>query len=214
MTKEQFEILKTLLEKLITILTRDKPDEYLIYWMPLIAALIGATAALVPQIIMWFIKTKRQKKEKCRELIADAYRNSFLLVEYYKELVMHKVHKHYWYKSSTFETDSKYHDLYYERHHESSEDSFQTELRIKPLLADYVRIVKSFQIINGENKKINSVIEEMSLFKPRKVSRFDGVPNDKLYEESVKEEDSLKKEYSRYKEFFDIINSEMEKSLN
>ncbi len=214
MTKEQFEILKSLLEKLITILSRDNPYEYLNYWIPLISALIGATAVLVPQFIMWFIKMKREKKDKCRELIADAYRNSFLLVEYYKELVMHKVHKYYWYKSSTYETDPKYHDLYYERHHESSEDSFETELRIKPLLADYVRIVKSFQIINGDNKKINSVIEEISLFKPRKASRFDGVPNDKLHDESVKEEDNLNKEYGRYKEFFDIINSEMEKSLN
>ncbi len=213
MSKEEFQILRALLEKLITVLSPNNPYESIAYWLPLISALIGATAVLIPQFIMWFVKLRKERVEKSRELLAEAYRNSFLLIEYYKDFVMHKVHKQYWYKAHTKETDSKYKELYYQRHHESNEDSFETNLRIKPLIADYVKIVKNFQILNNNNGEINSVLEEMSLFKPRKASNFDSVADDNLYAESVKEEESLNKEYGKYKEFFDKINSEMEKSL-
>lgn len=209
MQKEEFEILKSLLEKLITVLSRDNP------YMPLLLVFLGAVLAIAPQLLFWYLQLKKEKKEKLRELLAEAYKQSNLLTEYYKELVMHKVHKNFWHQSSEYAAfnDSKKADVYYSKHLESSKESFITEFRIRNLFAEYVKTLKSFQVYNGKIEMIDKVVKELNGFKPRKPKTFENIQDADLKEAAIKEEAELNLEYSRYGEYFASINDLIEKAL-
>lgn len=209
MNKDEFEILKSLLEKLIAILSRNNP------FMPLYMVSLGAVLASIPPIIFWFLQLKKEKKGKIRELIAEAYRQSQLLTDYYKELVMHKVHKNFWHQSSEYASinNPKKHDLYYSNHLESGKESFMTELRIRNLFAEYRKTLKSCQIYSGKVEIIDVILKEIKDYKPRKPKTFENIPDNDLREAEIKEENELNNEYLKYSEYFDSINKLLEKEL-
>jgi hypothetical protein len=199
MTNEDFIILKSLLEKLIDILSSNNP------YMPLFLVLIGAVSAIIPQSIYLLLQSRKEKKEKIRGLLADTYKYSQLLKDYYKELVMHKVHKNYWHQSSINVHDQKLGDLYYSWSNESSKKSFDTELRIRNTYSEFVKIVRSFEIYTGRIEVIDSILKDISSYKPRKVKQFNDIADENLRDAANKEEEELQKEYEKYSEFYDSI---------
>ncbi len=209
MSKDEFEILKSLLEKLITVLSCENP------YMSFYLVSLGAFIAFTTQIIFWILQLRKEKREKVRELVAEAYRQSQLLTEYYKELVMHKVHKNFWHQSSEYAAfnDSKKADVYYSKHLESGKESFITELRIRNLFAEYVKTLKSFQIYNGKVEMIDVTLKEMIDYKPRRPKTFENTPDADLRKAAIKEEDELNNEYYKYGEYFISINKSMEKEF-
>jgi hypothetical protein len=208
MTKEEFEILKGLLEKLIDILSNNNQ------YMPILLVLFGALAGIIPQFVFWILQNRKEKKNKKRELLAEAYKTSQLLSDYYKELVMHKTHKNFWHQSSEYAfQDTKQSEIYYAKHLESGKESFATEFRIKNLYAEYIKTIKSFQIYNGEIEKLDEILKEIANYKPRKPKTFENIPDKDLREAAIKEEDELNKEYVAYAVYYDKINKLLEKEL-
>lgn len=177
----------------------------------LLAALIGATAAIIPQIIMHFLNRKKSKRQEIRNIIGEERRLAFLLEEYYKELVMHKTHKQYWYKASTLQhLDKKERDDAHKTHLERNQKSFETMDKIRIAMADYIRTITLFLRLNGSNSKIEKILGEVKRFKPRKANEYNGIDNStELYKAQDKDEDDLNEEYSFYSKSFSKINKQM-----
>jgi len=181
----------------------------------LLAAAIGATAAILSQLVVFLLTRFKERGNLRRELVAEERRIAFLLTEYYKDLVMHKVHKQYWYRTSEVHQpgteDSK--DSH-ERHFTSNQRSFETMTKIRETTSEYFKTVTYFTNLTGQNKMISETLSKIKSFKPRKASTFSEVTT---YRELLKaqpiEEEALNKEYLYYSDCFDKINVEMTKKM-
>lgn len=177
----------------------------------LIAASIGALAAILPQFIIFFLTRFKEISNQIRELIAEERRIAYLLTELYKELVMHKVHKQYWYRTSEIHhpntDDSK--DSH-ERHFISNQRSFETMTKIRITMSDYFKTVTLFTNLAGKNVTIDETMSAIKTFKPRKASNFSEISTyEELVKAEAKEEELLNEVYLFYSDCFDRINSEM-----
>lgn len=181
----------------------------------LTAAAVGASAAILSQLFTFFLTRFKERTNLKKELVAEERRIAFLQTEYFKEIVMHKVHKQYWYRTSELHppetTDSK--DSH-ERHFQSNQRSFEAMSKLRVTTSEYFKIVTHFTIISGQNKVINQSLADIKLFKPRKASDFAqvGTYNELLRAHTI-EEDELNKVYLYYSDRFDIINAEMTKKV-
>jgi len=181
----------------------------------LIAAAIGASAAILSQLVIFLLTRFKERSNLRQELVAEERRIAYLLTEYYKELVMHKVHKQYWYRTSELHNpgteDGK--DSH-ERHFISNQRSFETMTKIRVTTSEYFKIVSRFTNLNGRNELINQTLAEIKSFEPRKASVFSEI---KTYEELLIaqeiEEKELNKVYLFYSSCFDRINIEMTKEM-
>jgi hypothetical protein len=210
MSKEEFDILKYLLEKLIIILSSQNP------YMPIIYVAVGAIIPALSSLLSYHYKYKKRKEEKIRELLGDAIYQSELLISSYKELVMHKVHKNYWFQSCEHYKlkDSKYAEIYYSKHFESSKNAFSVEYRIGKLLAAYIKTIKKYELYNGKIEKVDLIIKEINEYKPRKPKEFEDVFAPDLQTASNDEEDALNKEYAKYGDYFYQINKILEGGIS
>ena len=66
----------------------------------LIAAVIGASAAILSQLIIFSLDKRKEKNKLKMELVADERRLSLILAAYYKEFIACSVSKAYWYQCS------------------------------------------------------------------------------------------------------------------
>jgi hypothetical protein len=96
-------------------------------------------------------------------------------------------------------------DVYYSWSNESSKKSFDTELRIRNTYSEFVKIVRSFEIYTGRIEVIDSILKDISSYKPRKVKQFNDIADENLRDAANKEEEELQKEYEKYSEFYDSI---------
>ncbi|MBL0913815.1 MAG: hypothetical protein IBJ09_15725 [Bacteroidia bacterium] len=177
----------------------------------LYAAMIGACAAILSQVIIFLLNRYKERNNLREELIAEERRISYLLTEYYKDLVMHKVHKQYWYRTSEVHNpgteDSK--DSH-RKHFESNQKSFETMGKIRVIMSDYFKVVTHFTNQTGKNKIIENNLIAIKKFQPRKASTFSEVDDySALLVAQSKEEENLNKEYLFYSNCFDRINAEM-----
>lgn len=181
----------------------------------LIAATIGALAAILAQLIIFILTRTKERSNLINELIADERRIAFLLTEYYKELVMHKVHKQYWFRTSEIhmpgtETSKDSH----ERHFLSNQRSFETMRNVRVTTSEYFKTVTHFTNLTGQNKLINQALSEIRAFVPRKASNFSEVMTyENLLIAQAKEEKDLNVVYHFYSDCFDKINTEMIKKM-
>lgn len=173
----------------------------------LLASLIGATAAIIPQIIMHLLDSNKSKKQKIRNIVGEERRLAFLLEEYYKELVMFKTHKQYWYKASTLsEFNESERDHSHKTHLEKNMKSFETMEKIRLAMADYIKNITVYLKLVGKNSEITETIESIKKFKPRKASEYDGIENSAdLFKAQDEDEDNLNEEYKFYANSFDKI---------
>ncbi len=186
-------------------------SEYMNIPIPIVTALIGVFSALVVQGLFFLIRTTQENNRKSKELFAEIESYSFLLRKFYKELVMHKVHKHYWFKASVLENDSKYENIYYNNHLESNQSAFAVENKINQTFSSYTKALRSYLFIKGKNKTIDEYLNKYKNFEPRKSSEFEGVPFDKLREYEIKEENDLNEIYSKFGEYLEEINKLLDK---
>jgi hypothetical protein len=177
----------------------------------LYAAAIGASAAILAQLIIFFLTRYKERDNLKQDLIAEERRLALLLTEYYKELVMHKVHKQYWIKTSDLPANSEEEAKdWYNRHFLSSQRSFETLTKIKVILSDYYQTVTRFINLTCKNEKITQVLKDIKSFKPRKASTFDNVETySQLLTAHDAEENSLNEVYLYYSNCFDKINGQM-----
>ncbi len=206
----QIEIIGKQLDKVVNAVTQH-PTGMTSGQIALFAAAIGATAAILSQLVIFLLTKFKERGNLKKELIAEERRVAFLITEYYKELVMHKVHKQYWYRTSELHNqgteDGK--DSH-NRHFASNQKGFETMNKIRETTAQYFKVVTHFTNLTGSNEIINTALKEIKSFKPRKASEFSEV---RSYPELLKaqaiEEAELNKEYLFYSECFDKINIEM-----
>ena len=210
MDTTKIEIVGKQVDRAITAITQH-PDGLSSGQIAIIAAAIGASAAILPQFIIFFLTRRKERNNLKRELIADERRIALLLTEYYKELVMHKVHKQYWIKASDLPSNSPEEGKdWYNRHFLSSQRSFETLTKIRVTLSDYFKIVTHFINLTRKNPGIEQALKDIKSFKPRKASEFERVKTyPELLKETEKEEDGLNNVYLNYSACFDRINNEM-----
>gem|GEM_PF-7028213 len=179
----------------------------------ILAALVGAVAAIIPQVIMHYLDRSKTKNDQLRNIIGEERRLAFLLEEYFKEVVMYKTHKQYWYKVSTLtEFDENQSNESHKTHLEKNQKSFEAIDKVRVVMADYFKTVTLFLKLNGKNKRIENLLKEIKKFEPRKASEFDGINNlEDLFRAQDEEEDALNKEYSFYSDCFDKIYKQMTK---
>ena len=177
----------------------------------LLAALIGATAAIIPQIIMHFLDRNKSKRQEIRNIIGEERRLAYLLEEYYKELVMYKTHKQYWYKASVLnEFNEKERDEAHKTHLEKNKKSFESMDKIRLAMADYVKNATLFLKLDGEDDKIENILVEIKEFKPRKASEYEGIESSSdLFKAQDIDEDELNEEYRFYSNSFEKIYNQM-----
>lgn len=208
MSKEEFEIIKTLLEKLISILNDNNP------YMPIILVAVGALLSLSGQGLFWILRLRNERKIQTIELLSEVIRLSQLLKDSYKELVMHKVHKNFWFQSHIYAIGSKYEEIYYLKHLESNKESFKTEYRIRKLFSEYVKSVEKYQLYKGKIEKVEEILKDIKNFVPRKPKEFDNIPDPELRKAEVDEEAELNKIYEKYGDYFDSLNNALKEKYN
>jgi hypothetical protein len=181
----------------------------------LLAAAIGASAAILSQLLVFLLTRFKERANLRKELIADERRIAFLLTEYYKELVMHKVHKMYWYRTSEIQrhgTDDGIDS--HERHFVSNQRSFETMTKIRVMTSDYFKVVTHFTNLVGQRKVITQVLTDIKAFNPRKASEFSEVKTyNELLVAQTKEETELNKVYLYFSDCFNKINADMTKKM-
>jgi hypothetical protein len=177
----------------------------------IIAALIGVLAALIPQIFIFMLNRNKDKNNLINEIIADERRLSLLLSEYYKELVMHKVHKKYWYRTSEIHNrDAEDSKDSHNRHFLSNQRSFKTMEKIRITMSDYFKIVTKYIILTKKDNIIAQTLQDIRTFTPRKASDFNNIKNyDELFIEAANEETNLNLVYQFYSTCFNKINTQM-----
>lgn len=179
----------------------------------LFAALIGAIAAIGGQLIIFCLTRSKEKKNHKIELISNERRLAFLLTEHYKELVMHKVHKEYWYRLSNNSTGKDRKDSH-ERHFKSSKLSFETLNKIRTELSEYFKVIISFTTITGKNTNIDQEIKSIQDFEPKKIDQNKNYKTYNEIREAAKEDEKeLNENYLHYSKCFTKINKEMNKKV-
>lgn len=179
----------------------------------LLAASIGAASAILSQLVMFWLTHYREKTNLKKDLIADERRMATFLAESYKELVMHKVHKNYWYRAHQLESkESDFRREYYDKHIESNNKSFDVKGKINSATSDYFKIVTRFTMLTGANTTIDQLLSDIGTFCPKKASEFIDIMNKNdnvLYKAASKEEVHLNAVYLHYSQCYDKINAEM-----
>ncbi|MES2702693.1 MAG: hypothetical protein V4649_08650 [Bacteroidota bacterium] len=177
----------------------------------LIAAAIGASAAILAQLVIFLLTRFKERDNFKRELVAEERRLAYLLSELYKELVMHKVHKRYWYKTAEiYSRDKEEIKDSHERHFESNKKSFETLTKIQVTTSEYVKVVTHFTNLFGQNGVISKALNDIRTFQPRKASDFSGITTyEVLLKAQDKEESDLNIFYRYYTKCYDTINIEM-----
>ncbi|RKR80289.1 hypothetical protein BDD43_0385 [Mucilaginibacter gracilis] len=175
----------------------------------LIAASIGAISAILVQVVTYLLTTKKERKNLRIGLIAEERRISHLLKEYYKELVMYKVHKQYWFRVSELEGKFDNNTDSYKMHIARNEKSFETKTKISVITSEYFKTVTHYTILTGQNKFITQLLFDIQSFDPRSCSEFPRIALTKLRQAAKREEADLNKEYLYYSLCFDKINLEM-----
>lgn len=181
----------------------------------LLAAAIGASAAILSQLVVFFMTRFKERANLRKELVADERRIAFLLTEYYKELVMHKVHKMYWYRTSEIHSHDKEDSKdSHERHFVSNQRSFATMTSIRVTTSDYFKVVTHFTNLVGQRTEITKALADIKTFKPRKASDFSEIETyEKLLVAQNIEEAELNKVYLYFSDCFDKINADMVKKM-
>ena len=181
----------------------------------LLAAIIGALAAILTQVLFFYLTRHKEISNLRKELVANERRIAYLLSQHYKELVMHKVHKQYWYRTSVvFRPGTEDSSDSHKRHFKSNQKSFEILAKIHETTSEYFKTVTHFTVLTGQNDVIDNLLNGIKLFEPRKASDFSYISNyEDLLEEQPKEEKALNTVYLFYSESFDRINSEMKKKI-
>ena len=128
----------------------------------LIAATIGALAALSSQLLIFILTRRKEKENLKKELIAEERRISYLLSEYYKELVMFKVHKQYYYKASELlMQNSLEEEKQYLKSTASNQKAIEALTKIRVTMSEYIKTLTHFTNLIGLNKVITQEIQNI-----------------------------------------------------
>jgi len=199
------------LKKLIEIeklIKENKKQESI--WKTLIPLLIGSSLTLLTQFLIEFRKTYKENRNKKIEIKAELIRLTFLLKDHYRELAMHKAHKHYWYAQYRFEkTTNKPNpdevNKFYDYHIISANKVRETEIKIADSFSEYCKKVNKLQALTH----FNNEIQEYQNYKPSKPKDIWSNVQQELYKIEADEEERLRKEYERYIEIVKNINKKL-----
>ncbi len=179
----------------------------------LLAALIGALAAIVPQVLFWILNSRQDKLKDKLEIKSELHRLQHLLVDHYRELAMHKAHKFYWYahyQNSESEANEKEMGKFHNFHMASSSRVRETEIKISTTFSEFYKLVTKLQHLTAFDDKLKKLIKEYYDFKPQKPEKIDPEKDD-LTKESAKAEARLNEQYGEYISIIDKIVNRCDK---
>jgi hypothetical protein len=178
----------------------------------IIAALVGALAAIIPQLIMDYRRTKRDKENKLMELRSELYRITELIRDHYRELALHKAHKFYWWANYSIEKkrkeSGKEHETekMYNFHMSSSSKVRSTELKLSENFSLYRKIVAKIQMMTDFKRKVQQYLEEYKSYEPSKPKDLKNEDQEILHAYEAEEENRLREDYHEYIKSLEKIN--------
>lgn len=172
-------------------------------WDTLIPLLIGSILTIVTQFIFDYAKNKREKKQQVLESKIELEKLIFLIRGDYKELAMHKAHKHYWYAQFEFESNIENSnqsevEKFYNFHIDSNNKARETESKISEKFSNFCKNVSKIQYTTSLNEKIDPLIQRYLDYVPNKPNDLFATVRSDLQKLARKEEDRLKNEYDEY----------------
>lgn len=174
----------------------------------LIASFIGASAAILAQVVMFILNKNKENSKFLVELIADERRLSLIITAYYNELIACGVSKHYWYQcaqmSAYSESEKK---EFYSRSLYFDEKTHEAQMKFNLQIAEYLKVITHFLRFTNNTELIKNEFEKVINFKPRDPDRFNGIFDVNILEPlAFQEKQKLKIIYQFYNECFDKIH--------
>jgi hypothetical protein len=219
MTQKEIEVLNNSIKELIKVLSLDKPDYSGIYLIA--SVIIGGLIAVISQAIInknINRKDNNQKSieltSKLIELTSESARLAKLISLYHKELVMHKVHKQYWFRQYTLESTERLKDKWYDFHRSSGVESREIESKLYMAKSEYEKNVTAFRIYKGGDNVIIDNLKLIDEFDPLKSSTFEEIFNQVELPNALRlEEIRVLESYKTCNNHYININKELMKLL-
>ncbi|WP_412463841.1 hypothetical protein [Flavobacterium mekongense] len=179
----------------------------------LIASAIGATAAILSQVIIFLLNRSKERSGLKKELIAEERRLAFLLNRYHEEYVGYLTLSKFFAKASDFHTgESNQKSL--DKHFDYDQRSRETLSKRDVTQSDYFKKIIHFTTLIKPNIVIEEELEKIRSYIPRKTDRYkDCNTQQELYNAQELEYQQLCIVYDYYKNCYDTINLEMRKNL-
>lgn len=186
-------------------------------YIGLIAAVIGACAALISQYFASYLTAKRECKKLKRELLAEERCQAYLLSEYYIIFIDDLISSQFYLKLAALsfkQNDSVDNEKLYKSGNEALESAGQTEEKIRLATANYFKIITHFTNITGKREKIINLFNQLKKFQKTPVANFNECKNlRELQEVDKMEKVRFREIYNFFPESYTKIFEEMKKSL-
>ena len=180
----------------------------------LIAALIGATAATLPQFILFYLQKKKEKIKLKSELISEERRIAILLYEYYKEFVLVSVNANVWFMAQQlkeYENNGEMKKFYYQKAQEYDEKVLITKSKTNVTVAEYFKTIAMFTIVFRESIVIRDTLTKVKEFPRFIFSNFNDFTDtaEALLAEADREKEKHYTECLDFYALLDNIHNEM-----
>lgn len=209
MQSDTLQVLNSLNEKIDYLINNSGSEDIIL------AAFVGASAAIIPQLFIYYLRTRKDKNNKLFELKSELFRLIELLRDHYRELALHKAHKVYWWAHYEIEKtkEEKGHENEAKKMHDfhmnSSSNVRTTELKISETFSLYNKVVSKIQMLTVFNKKVQKDLNEYKNHEPLKPNKLNIENQDLLPVLESEEESRLKEEYKIYINILENINSQL-----
>lgn len=173
----------------------------------ILTVLSGALITLITQLLIEFLKTFKEKKNKKRELFSKGIANTFLIFEVIKELVMYKVHKQYYWRA--YEINKLVDN--FNKHYEKGQEQRKTEAKLNSMIAEHYQVVTEFAILTNQISLFEAPLDQLLHYVHPKSDNFKDVNFENLITQLNDEEKKLNEKYKTLTDIFEKIQTLMRK---
>ena len=186
-------------------------------YVGLIAAVIGASAALLVQYIASFLTTRRECKKLKRELIAEERCLAYLLSQYTSVFIDEVLYSAYYlrFAAITFANDNKAdNSKLYEYANEAIAKAQELDEKIRITNANYFKVITHFTNLTKNGEKIISLFEKLEKFERPKHNSFSEIKSIiELGKAKDVESIRFKEIYKYFSNVYEEIFKEMKKAI-
>lgn len=215
---EKVELISKDLETLVNSL-KTAPNGISTGQAALIGACVGAMAAILAQVVIFFLTRWKEKDNLKKELISEERRISFAITELYKEYLGYLTIAQYWARIGEIDRlngkdkDSK---ADFERHYKYDNNFRETKSKIRIFASEYLKKVIHFMTLNKKtNLIIQNALKAIEDFELRDCSEFkECFSEDTLFKAQAKEYKDLLAASQFLNGQYLIIHNEMKKIMN
>lgn len=193
-------IAKKLLEK------KENNINWNTFWNTLIPVLVGSFLTLIVQSILEKSRNKKEEEQRKRELISEGQAKIYLIAQILKDLAMYKVHKQYYIKAHKINGSEDS----FKKHYEKGQEQRKTEMKLDEKIAGYFKLVSEYDSLTNSEDITPKQLKKIFEYQHPVATKFEKCETlDDLVEELKQDEKRLNKEYERFFDIFQDIQSKM-----